>query len=122
MCVAFLSPDQGSATSAFAATKPLPLPADDGTPPYFSPYYVPALGKWTCSLPCELAGPFVGPRLAPQRLPTNPAAKARELWRLSEETIAKIERKAAAHLASVGGELEDEILGGGSGDDQALIS
>jgi NAD(P)-dependent dehydrogenase (short-subunit alcohol dehydrogenase family) len=118
MALVFLNPDEGCATSVHAATQPLPPPTSSvsspasstttrsAAVPYYVPYWVPA---WS-SLPFEAAGPFMGARLAPQRLPANAGTAARLLWDLSERTVREIkdERDSSSNYKQIAGDATHE--------------
>ena len=78
--LAFLSSDEGSATSVFAAAAPaacLPRTAD-GLPAYLAPFWQPPRGPGRSAF--EYLSVFVGARPAFARLPRDERAAADRLW------------------------------------------
>jgi len=73
----FLTPDEGSATSVFAASAPLELDAE-GQPPYLAPYAQPRGLPGASAF--EYLGPFAGARPAFARLPKDEIELADKLW------------------------------------------
>jgi len=87
MSLAFLSNEQGSIPSVYAATHSNVSDEDEDDEtnvPYFHPYWSPSP---SFLMPWEVMGPFIGFTRARPRLPRNARAVAKELWYESEKQV-----------------------------------
>lgn len=81
----FLTPEQGAATSVFAASQELyPEPRSDAVP-YLAPYWTPSF----LPLPFAFVGPFAGARETETASCANDPALAAELWSVSEALLGQ---------------------------------
>ena len=91
MSLLFLTSDQGSSTSVYAATQP--RDAKEVAEGYF--YYMPYVAFFNILLPFELVGPYCGWNAVRPRLPPNVDNVARELWEMSERLVLDANQRRA---------------------------